>query len=480
LTEAGLLAVAGGLLGMLLAFGQLPALKRLLPADTPRLAEVAIDERMLAFTTAIALASGLLFGLLPAWRARTQRSLITHATLSARGLRTDAALVMMEAAFATILLVGAGLLLRTLWTMLQVDPGFRVESVITAELSLNRATAASLEKTLAMYEQVRLKLAVHPGVTNVAAMNVLPLTPETPVLTSAIEDHPRPPQEPQFPLWTTVVTPEHLDTLGIRLLQGRRFTAADRQGAEKVVMISRATAQRYWPGGNPIGRRLRPVSTNEWRTIVGVVSDVRNYGITGPPGWVEGEVYLPLAQALYPPRKISLIARLESEPGSFEKRLPEMIQEVCANCAVSKIARMGAVVSSAMEAPRSMAWLVGGFALLALGLAAAGIYGVVSHAVLRRTRELGVRLALGASRRRVAWLVLGSSLRYTLAGAAIGLAASWAIVRWIKTLLYGVAEHDLVSFSIPPVALVAVAILASLFPMYRAIRIDPAKSLREG
>jgi predicted permease len=480
LTEAVLLAAAGGLLGTLLAFGQLILLKSLLPADTPRLAEVAIDARMLAFTTAIALASGLLFGLLPAWRARTQRSLITHATLSARGLRTDAALVMMEAAFATILLVGAGLLLRTLWTMLQVDPGFRVESVITAELSLNRATAASLEKTLAMYEQVRLKLAVHPGVTNVAAMNVLPLTPETPVLTSAIEDHPRPPQEPQFPLWTTVVTPEHLDTLGIRLLQGRRFTAADRQGAEKVVMISRATAQRYWPGGNPIGRRLRPVSTNEWRTIVGVVSDVRNYGITGPPGWVEGEVYLPLAQALYPPRKISLIARLESEPGSFEKRLPEMIQEVCANCAVSKIARMGAVVSSAMEAPRSMAWLVGGFALLALGLAAAGIYGVVSHAVLRRTRELGVRLALGASRRRVAWLVLGSSLRYTLAGAAIGLAASWAIVRWIKTLLYGVAEHDLVSFSIPPVALVAVAILASLFPMYRAIRIDPAKPLREG
>jgi predicted permease len=484
LTEAVLLAATGGLLGTLLAFGQLTMLKRLLPADTPRLAEVVIDGRMLAFTAAIALGSGLLFGLLPAWRARTQRSLTTtegsRATLSAGKLRTDAVLVMMEAAFATILLVGAGLLLRTLWSMLQVDPGFRVESVITAELSPNRAAAASLEKTLAMYEQVRLKLSAYPGMTNAAAMNVLPLTPEAPIYTSAIEDHPRPPQEPQIPLWANLVTPEHLDALGIRLLKGRRFTAADRQGAERVVLISSATARRYWPGGNPIGRRLRPVSTNEWRTIVGVVSDVKNFGITGPPDWVKGEVYFPMAQAMFPPRTISLVARLEADSGSFEKRLPEMIKEVCANCAVSKIARMDAVVSRAMETPRSMAWLVGGFALLALGLAAAGIYGVVSHAVLRRTRELGVRLALGASRSRVAWLVMGSSLRYTMAGTVIGLAASWALARWIKTLLYGVAEHDPVSFSIPPVVLVAVAILASLLPLYRAIRIDPAKSLREG
>src|SRR5260221_10799182 len=158
-------------------------------------------------------------------------------------------------------------------------------------------------------------------------------------------------------------------------------------------------------------------------------------GIPGPLGGVEGVLYRPRGGALYPPRKISLIARLESEPASFEKRLPEMIQEVCANCAVSKIARMGAVVSSAMEAPRSMAWLVGGFALLALGLAAAGIYGVVSHAVLRRTRELGVRLALGASRRRVAWLVVGSSLCYTLAGKVVWVSPSRALWGWVTELL---------------------------------------------
>lgn len=484
LTESLVLAAAGGLLGTLLAFGQLALLKHWLPADTPRLAEVAIDARVLVFAAVVSLASGLLFGLWPAWRTRKQRSLTelegSHSTLSGRGLRTDAALVMTEAAFATVLLVGAGLLLHSLWTMLQVDPGFRVESVVTAELSPGRDVAASLEKTAAMFEQVRAKLAAYPGVMNVAAMNVLPLTPEVSALTAAIEDHPRPPQEPQIPLWYNAVTPEHLETLGIGLLQGRRFTAADREGAQPVALISRATALRYWPDRNPIGRRLRPVSNKDWLTIVGVVEDVKNYAITGPPSWVEGEVYVPLAQGIMTQQVISLIARLGGDSGSFEKHLPKLIQEVCASCAVGKIARMETVVAAAVEAPRSMAWLVGGFALLALGLAAAGVYGVVSHGVLRRTRELGVRLALGASRGRVAWLVIGSSLSYTLAGTVVGLAASWALARWIATLLYGVPEHDPVSFSIAPLVLLAFAILASLVPVYRALTIDPAKSLREG
>jgi len=190
LAEAAVLAAIGGVLGTLLAFGQLALLKHWLPADTPRLAEVAIDQRVLAFTAAISLGSGLLFGLLPAWKARPVRSLTAiedgRSTPGARGLRTDAVLVMTEAAFATILLVGAGLLLRSLWTMLQVDPGFRVESVVTAQLSPGRAAAASLEKTLAVYEQVRSKLAGQPGVMNVAAMNVLPLTPEFSAFAAAI------------------------------------------------------------------------------------------------------------------------------------------------------------------------------------------------------------------------------------------------------------------------------------------------------
>src|SRR5207247_148074 len=178
-------------LGTLLAFGQLALLKHLLPADTPRLAEVAIDRRILAFTAAISLGSGLIFGLLPAWRAR-------RCTLHTAGLRTGVALVMTEAAFATILLVGAGLLRRTLTTMLRVGPGFQIQSVVTAQLSPSRATVASLEKTMNLYDQIRLKAVAYPGVSSVAAMNVLPLTSEMSSFAAAIEDHPRPPQDPAF------------------------------------------------------------------------------------------------------------------------------------------------------------------------------------------------------------------------------------------------------------------------------------------
>ncbi len=484
LTEAVVLASVGGVLGTLLALGQLTLLKHLLPADTPRLAEVAIDGRILAFSAAISLGCGLLFGLLPAWRTRTQQNLTDieggRSTGSISRSRTDAALVISEAAFATILLVGAGLLLRSLWTMLEMNPGFQIDSIVTAELGPSRATAGSMEKTLALCEQVRAKFSAYPGVRNVAAMNVLPLTPEVSAFSTTIEDHPRPPQEPQYALWSIAVTPEHLDTLGIRLLQGRRFTAADREGAPLVSLISRSTAHRFWPEGNAIGKRLRPVWTKEWRTIVGVVDDVKYYSVNGPPAWADGEEYHPMAQAPFVPQAIALAARLDGDPASFAKHLPGMVKEVCANCAVSKIARMETVVAGAMQTPRSMAWLVGGFALLALGLAAAGIYGVVSHGVLRRTRELGVRLALGASRGNVAWLVLGSSLQYTLGGTVAGIAIAFALARWIKALLYGVTEHDLASFSVAPAVLVGVAIFASLVPMYRAVRIDPAKSLREG
>jgi predicted permease len=470
LTEAVVLALAGGLIGAALAFAQLAALKHLLPADTPRLADVVIDRRILMFTAAISLGSGLLLGLLPAWRAR-------RATLSA-GLRTGSALVAAEAAFATILLVASGLLLHSLWSMIRVDTGFRTESVITAKLSPNRAALISLDKTLALFEQVRLKLSEYPGVSRVAASNVLPLSGENSFFAAAIEDHPRPPQEPAFVLGSNAITPDHLDTLGIRLLQGRAFTPADRKGASLVALISRSTAQKFWPDRSPVGRRVKPVWDPEWRTIVGVVEDVKNFGVAGPPGFVDGEVYLPFSQAVNFSQEFALIARFSGDPAAFEKRLPAMIQSVCPNCAVSKIATMDAVVSAAVEAPRSTAWLVGGFALLALGMAAAGIFGVVSHSVLRRTRELGIRLALGANRGTVAWLIIGSSLRSTLAGALLGLAACWPLVRLVKSLLFGIPEHDALTFALAPVALLLVAALAAALPARKAVRIDPARSLR--
>ena len=484
LTESLLLALAGGLLGTLLAFAQLDLLKHWLPSDTPRLSEVSVNRTMIAFAAAVSLGSGLLFGLLPAWRARRQTSSLPadspRSTFGRSALRTDGLLIISETAFATVLLVGSVLLLHSFWAMLRVAPGYRVDSQVTAELSPGRAFSGSLDKTVALYGMVREKLASYPGVTRVAAMSQLPLSPEMAANSCAIEDHPRPPQAPQFVLWTTAVTPEYLDTLGIHLLQGRGFTSAEQKDSDPVVLISRSMAEKFWPGANPLGRRLRPVWQNRWRAIVGVVNDVETYSLTGPPGWVDGEIYVPLTQAPTTPQNLALVARVGNDPTAFEQALPRLIREVCATCAVSKIAPMKKIVSDAVAAPRSLTWLVAGFALLALTLAAAGIYGVVSHGVLRRSRELSVRLALGGSPGSVAWLVVRSTLRQLLVGTAAGLAASWALGRWIESLLYGVPGHDPISFSLPPVVLVVVGILASLFPMIRAARIDPAVSLREG
>lgn len=480
-TESLLLAAAGGILGTLLAFGQLALLKQLLPADTPRLAEVSIDRTIVCFAAAITLGSGILFGLLPAWRARSQSSTVPadgqRTTLGRAGLRTDAALVACEAAFATILLVGAGLLLHSFWAAMHAAPGYRVESLITAQISPDRSVSASFEKTLALDTILRERIAAYPGVVNVAAATRLPLSSEISANSCAIEDHPRPPQAAQFGLWTTGISPEYLDTLGIRLLQGRGFTAADRTDSDLVVLISHAMAQKYWPGRSPIGRRLRLIYQERWRTIVGVVDDVRTYSLKGVPEWVDGEIYVPLTQFGTPVR-LALAARVANDPAAFEQSLPRLTREVCATCAVSGVARMSTIVSQAASVPRSLAWLVGGFAIIALVLAAAGIYGVVSHGVLRRTRELGVRLAIGASPASVAWLVVRSSLVQVTTGTAIGLAASWALAHWIASLLYGVGSHDAVSFLLPPVTLVGATLLASLLPMLRAARIDPATSLR--
>lgn len=468
LTEGLLLAALGGTLGAVLAAAQIGTLKQLLPAETPRLAEVALDLRAVGFSVLIATLAGLLFGLVAARQKRRQRP------------ASGQLLILSEAAFATVLLVGAGLLLRSLWLLLQVDSGFTAAGVITAEVSPSPAVSASTEKAVALAEQLREKLLTYPGVRQVAAMNVLPLSPEISAFAAAIEDHPRPPQAPAFSLWVTATTPEHLATLGVPLLQGRAFTTADAAQAAPVVLISQAMARRFWPDRSPVGRRLRAVWQNEWRTIVGVVGDVKNYAMTGPPEWVEGEVYLPLAQSITSPPSLFVAARVQGDPAAFARRLPELAREVCASCAVARILPLGELVTTATRVPRSLAWLVGGFALLALAMAAIGIYGVVSHAVARRTRELGIRMALGASQPQVASLVLRASLGATLAGIASGLGTAWILARAISSLLYGVRTHDLASYSLPGLLLLSVAMVACAWPLWRALHINPATALREG
>ena len=484
LTESLVLTLLGGVLGIGLAFGVLILLKSWLPQDTPRLTEVAIDLRVIGVTAALTITCALLVGLWPALRSRKQTALALSAgsrtsTLGVVGVRTDALLVMTEAVFATVLLVGAGLLGRSLWTLMQIDPGFRTDSLVTAEISPGPGAAASAEKREALWSELRDRLRRYPGVRNVAGMNQLPMTPQISAFAAAIEDHPVPPEQPQYVLWSTAVTPEQPQVLGLRVLQGRAFTSADRVGSELVALVSRATAQRFWPQGNPVGRRLKPIASREWLTIVGVVENVKNFGVTGVPSWVSGEVYLPMAQAAQGGAPMAVVAEVQGDSAAFERALPALVHEVCSNCAVSRVGRMDQVVARALETPRSTASLVGCFALLALILAAAGIYGVIQHGVLRRTRELGVRVALGASRMQLAGAVVGTNLRSIGVGVSIGLVTAWMIAGLLRQLLYGVPLHDPLSFGVPVAVLFFVAAIASCGPVLRALRIDPAQTLRQ-
>ncbi|MBL8230786.1 MAG: FtsX-like permease family protein [Bryobacterales bacterium] len=213
---------------------------------------------------------------------------------------------------------------------------------------------------------------------------------------------------------------------------------------------------------------------------MGVFEDVKSYSIQGPPKWAHGEVYLPVSQSVFGASPVSIVANIEGQSSMFERSLPALVHEVCGSCAVSKVARMESVVAKAVETPRSTAWLLGGFAALALGLAGAGIYGVVNHGVVRRTREFGVRLALGASRGQVVWLVIAANFRQVLAGAAVGLILAYALSALIRNLLFGIGPHDPLSYVLGPVVLAVMAALAAAAPAIRAGRIDPAQSLREG
>lgn len=274
LTEAFVLTAVGGVLGVLLGCGLLGLLRWSLPADTPRLAEVAMDGRVLGLAAAVSILSGVLTGLLPALKVKRRIAPVLAAnggrgaTVGGRGLRADGILVMTQVALATVLLVGTGLLVRSLWTMLAVDFGVRVDSVVTAELTPGPAAASSSERRAALWAAVRDRLRGYPGVREVAAMNVLPLTPQVSAFTASIEDHPIPEREPQYVLWSTSVTPEHREVLGIGLVEGRGFTEADHAKSSQVAIVSRATAQRFWPGRSAVGKRVKPVFGKEWRTIV--------------------------------------------------------------------------------------------------------------------------------------------------------------------------------------------------------------------
>jgi len=485
LTESLLLAFAGGGLGLLLAFALGGLFRHVLPADLPQLAGAGMDLQILGFTAAMSLATGLGFGAFPALRfsrADLQGSLksddrTSSGTRSRQRLST--ALVAFEIALGVVVVIGAGLLARSFWGLINVSTGLRTAHTLTALVTPNPSLCKVVPRCAAFYEEALDRARALPGVEAAAAVNPLPFTAAFGGAAVELEGHPLLPGHPASSLWASTVTPEYFATMGIPILAGRGFRASDGVGAEPVVLVTAATAQRWWPGQNPIGKHLKYTWLKEWRTVVGVVGNTLDASLAGDPDWLEGHFYVPFTQApLNIAPRMTLLVKTAGDPLLTAEPLRQLVAAIRPDVPVSQIRSMEEVISDSLTTPRSTMWLLFSFAALALLLSSVGIYAVVAYTVAQRTREIGIRMALGARAQEIVRGILGRSLMVTGAGLAMGIAGAFAATRVLRSFLFHVTATDTVTFVAMPLALLAVAMLATYVPARRASRVDPAVTLR--
>ncbi len=483
LTEALALGLAGGGVGMLLAYWGREALLALQPGDLPRAAETGFDHAVLAFCAALSLVTALLFGAIPAL-ATTRRDPALALREGGRGLlssrgRLGSGLVVAEIALAVTLLVGAGLLLRSFSRLAGVDPGIRTAGALTFRTALPEAHYAEDATRVAFYRALEERLHALPGVEAVGATVGLPLTDVHFNLSFEVEGRPPLPPAQQPSLEVRVVTPGYFGAIGIPILAGRGFTDSDAAGAQQVIVLSRTAVQRYFPGEDPIGRRIdigwgsQPGKPKAGGVVVGIAGDVREHGLAEvhPP-----EIYLPYAQR--PMLNMSLVVRTANDPLATLPAARAALRELNASVPLLRIQTLDELVSRSVAGPRFYALLLGCFAATALALAALGVFGVLSYAVAQRSREIGVRLALGARPGDVLRMVLREAMTLAGLGLAIGAAGALALGRGLGSLLYDLAPSDPFAFAGAMAALALAALLASALPARRAARLDPLTALR--
>jgi putative ABC transport system permease protein len=485
LTECLLVAFCGGALGLLLARAALVMLKAVLPADTPRMAEVSLDWRVMLFTAGLILVTGIIFGLAPAWRATRgdlEQTLRGSSQKSAgRGRRRlSSALVISEAALMVVLMVGAGLLLKSLWRLAHVQTGIHADNVITALITPNGSVCARGDQCVTLFNDIRSRVAAMPGVQSAALADNTPFSGVFPSVL-AVEDRPEYSSANPFSAWSFTASPNLLRTLGVPLLEGRDFADTDRVGSAGVVMVSRSLADKLWPGQDPIGRHVKPSWLKEWRTVVGVVADVREYSLfpEGAQGRVVGDVYYPAAQGMiFPPGSIRLVLRVAGDPKSADSELRSAVNSVRSDVPISEVRTMDEILSLSIAAPRSTSSLFTLFALLALTLGGVGIYSVVSYSVAERTQEIGIRVAIGAQRGDVLKMVIGDGMKLAAIGMVIGVAAAAGLTRLMESLLYEVRPTDTATYLGVLALLASLAAIACYIPARRATRVDPTVALR--
>ncbi len=487
LIESLLLAALGGVAGGILATWGHSLFLGLLPPEIPRLAEVAFDGNVLIFAVLVALATGLLAGFLPA--IRTSGADLGAALRAGRGSghgrdrgRLRNGLVISEVALAMVLVICAGLLIRSFWKLQGVDPGYRTDDVLTLRLELPGSAYPEDSDVAGFYDRLRHTLAAIPGVESVGAVTHLPLAMGRGDWNFYPEDRVIAPGERSPRGDWQVVTPGYFETLGITVVEGRGPEDRDAVGAPPVLIVNQSLAEKYWPDSSPVGVRARLGGNddNPHATIVGVVADIRYEGLDRP---AVPEIYIPHAQApdvmgRGPARSLTLLLRAAGP----EALMPTVRSEIAAlddDLPVADLRTLAQVRSGSMALSRVSMALLSGFAVLALVLGAVGIFGVVSYLVARRTREIGVRMALGARRQNVVGLVVGAGMRLALAGLAVGLVAAFALTRLLGSLLYAVAPADPATFATVALVLALVAFCASYLPARRASGIDPIEALRD-
>jgi putative ABC transport system permease protein len=490
LTESLLLALGGGLLGVLLARLGVRLLVALGPADVPRLSSVSLDPVAVGFTAVVALALGLVFGLAPALRASRvdfSDALKEGGRGVTEGRRRSSArsfLVVFETALAIVLLISAALMIRSFVSLQQVDPGFEPRNLLSMVVSVAGSREAEPERRGPFFKELVSRIRNLPGVESASAINHLPLAGDIWTLTVSIEGRPVPLPSERTPAAYRVVLPEYFRTMGIRLVKGRDFDDRDVLQAPDVVVINESLARSQWPGENPIGKRITygEPGRSPWRTIVGIVQDVKQREWSGRVGneicvpYLQDPSYLNNPAAHYAlmtlvirtaPNPATLVAATKAEVWSLNKNLP-----------VSDVLTLEQVVSNVVARPRFNTLLLGMFAVLALILAAMGMYGLISYTVDQRSHEIGVRMALGARQRDVLWMVLSQGLTLASVGIAVGLPAALFLTRFLSKILYGVSPHDPLSFAFIPIFLLGVTFAATYIPARRAAGVDPVEVLR--
>ncbi|MEP6494919.1 MAG: ABC transporter permease [bacterium] len=483
LTESGLLAVMSGVLGLLLAWAGDRALLALAPPSIPRLDLIGVDWRVVAFTAIVALTTGLLIGIAPAWRTSRNNAVdalkdggrLVASHSAARGVRR--VLVVAEVAFAVVTLAGAGVLLRSLWNLQSANLGYDPRGALTAKVSLSGREYDDTRSAL-FYEQLVHRLRATPGVLAAGAGGWLPVVDAGGLRNYEAEGKPFPPgREPSAV--PQQATPGYLAALGVRIVAGRDFADADRDGALPAAIVSERFVETTWPGENAIGRRFKFGGLAPWMTVVGIARDIQSRGFGDAP---EPTMYFPYAQAAkstwYAPRTMAIVLRVRGDPLTFTTNLRAAVRALDRTVPLSEVRTLEQVVGTSVSNRRFNTGLLAGFALLALVLAGIGTYGVISYGVSQRRYEIGVRMALGAEDRSVLMLVMSEGVLLCAIGLVVGLAASVGIGRALAAMLVGVRAFDLPTVASTSLLLAIVAVAASVVPARRALRVNPIAALR--